>query len=191
MNAIAAVNSDWGIGYNGTQPVVIPEDRRRFRMLTSGGIVIVGRKTFENIPGPLPDRKNIVLTRDRSFNSDGVAVAHSVEDVLAEITDADPGKVFVIGGGDLYEQLLPLCAYAYVTKIEILTPSDRYFPDLDSLPDWSLERREPGVWDSESGIGSNIERGSPHCRSSCDGNGSIIRYSFDLYKNNLMSCGLQ
>ena len=184
MNIIVAVYSDWGIGYNGTQPVVIPEDRRRFKELTSGGVVIAGRKTFECLPAPLPDRKHIVLTRDLSFASDHVTVAHTINDVFAEIKIAGSDNAFVIGGGDIYRLFLPFCTCAYVTRIAISPLSDTFFPDLDNTPGWSLERRESGVWDSELGIGSNTERGLPHYRSGA-GNGNYIRYSFDLYKNSL------
>jgi len=161
LNIIVAVNSDWGIGHKGIQTIVIPEDRRYFKEMTSGGVVIIGRKTFESIGKPLPDRKNIILTKDRSFSADGAVAAHSVEDVLAEIANDDSGKAFVIGGGEIYRQFLPLCANAYVTKIEATPPSDIYFPDLDNLPAWALES-ESEIRYSESGI----------------------RYSFWKYKNN-------
>ena len=186
MNIIVAVYSDWGIGYNGTQPVVIPEDRRRFKELTSGGVVIAGRKTFECLPAPLPDRKHIVLTRDSAFTADGVSIVRSVAGLAAEIKGFEPDKVFVIGGGEIYRLFLPFCACAYVTRIDIAPLSDTFFPDLDNTPGWSLEHRESGVWDSEFGIGSNTERGLPHCRSGDDDNGNYIRYSFDLYKNDFM-----
>jgi len=141
MNIIAAVNSDWGLGFDGTQSIVIPEDRRRFKELTDGGVVITGRKTFEDLRKPLPNRKNIILTRDRSFQVDGAFVAYSIDEVLAEIADDDPNRVFVIGGGEVYRLFLSRCTVAYITKIESAPQSDTFFPDLDVLPDWSLEQR--------------------------------------------------
>jgi len=144
VNAIVAVNADWGIGLGGSQVIVIPEDRRRFRMLTEGGLVIAGRKTYESLDGPLPNRRNIILTRCMDYRIDNAATVHSIDGVLAEIGDFDPDKVFVIGGESVYRQLLPLCTLAYVTKIEASPPSDTFFPDLDVLPGWELESREPG-----------------------------------------------
>ena len=152
MNAIVAVNSDWGIGYGGSQTVVIPEDRQYFKKTTTGGVVIVGRKTFKDFPGPLQNRKNIILTRDRAFTVKGAIVAYSVEDVLDLVSEEEASKVFVVGGGDIYRLLLPHCINAYVTKIEAAPPSDTFFPNLDAMPEWRLESCEYGKRDAESGI---------------------------------------
>ena len=162
MNVIVAVNSDWGIGYKNAQTVVLPKDRRNFRKITSGATVIMGRKTFEELGRPLPKRKNIILTHDRNFKVGGISVANSIDEILAAIGGVDPMKVFVIGGGSVYSQLLPKCSYAYVTKLDAAPQSDTYFPNLDKLPDWSLE--------SQGGI---RESGG-------------VRYSFNLYKNNAL-----
>jgi len=183
MNAIVAANNDWGISFCGAQTIVIPGDRRRFRMLTNGGVLISGRRTFESLPGPLPNRRNIVLTRDRAFVADGVIITYSKDEALAEIAGDDPDKVFVIGGGDIYRLFLPLCKCVYVTRIYITPRSDVFFPDLDSLPEWSLVRREFGTWYPESGIDANTEQGLQCQSASCNGEGSGIRYSFDIYKN--------
>ncbi|MCL2226892.1 MAG: dihydrofolate reductase [Oscillospiraceae bacterium] len=146
MNVIVAVNADWGIGFGGKQPIVLPEDRKFFRERTTGGVIIAGRNTFEDFPGVLPERKNIILTRDKSFKADGATVLHAIEEVLSEIAGTDPSKVFVVGGGNIYSQFLPLCKTAYVTKIEAAPQSDTYFPNLDILPSWALvhvgERKE-------------------------------------------------
>ena len=163
MNIVAAVNSDWGIGYNNTQAIVIPEDRRNFQKITNGGILIAGRKTFEDFGRPLPDRKNIILTHDRKFKADNVVVAHSIDEALAMIADEDSNRVFVIGGGIIYKLFLPMCSVAYVTKIDAAPPSDTYFPNLDKLPGWVLES-------------------SGETNESKD-----IRYSFHKYKNNAVS----
>ena len=151
MNAIVAVNSDWGIGLDGKQQNVVPEDRRHFRLLTEGGVVIVGRKTFESFPAPLPRRVNIILTRNRDYLRDGALIAHSVGDVLAMIGGYDTGKVFVVGGESVYRQLMPYCAKAYVTKIELAPPSDTFFPNLDIMPDWTRELDAVSM-ETETGI---------------------------------------
>ena len=177
MNAIVAANNDWGIGLYGTQAIVIPEDRQRFKKLTEGGVVIAGRKTFEQLPRLLPNRKNIILTRNRAYKASGAVIAHSINDVLMEITDYDPEKVFVIGGGEIYILFLPLCTYAYVTRIDIAPPSDTFFPDLDCQYNWMLVHRDIRTHEIPE---KEFSSSTP-----CDEeyNRNMVRYSFDLYKN--------
>ncbi|MCL2045034.1 MAG: dihydrofolate reductase [Oscillospiraceae bacterium] len=139
MNAIVAVNSDWGIGYNNTQSIVIDEDRKFFKTTTDGGTVIVGRTTFEDFGSPLPNRRNIVMTRDEDFTAEGIFVAHTIDEVLALVANDDPDKVFVIGGGSIYNMFLHLCSYAYITKIDAAPLSNVFFPNLDELPDWTVD----------------------------------------------------
>ena len=142
MNIIVAVYSDWGIGCSGTQPIVLPEDRKFFKETTDGGTVIVGRRTFEDFGGkPLPNRRNIIITNDRNFKADGAVVVHSAIEALSEVKREDPNKVFVIGGQSIYTMLMPACKCAYVTKIELAPQSDTFFPDLDNKPGWQLFER--------------------------------------------------
>jgi dihydrofolate reductase len=142
MNAIVAVYNDWGIGVNGLQPISIPADRRRFAELTTGGIVIVGRRTFEAIGHPLPNRRNIVLTRDTGYRADGCEIAHDADEAML-LASGDLEKTFVIGGGEVYALLLPHCTKAYVTKIDAAPHSDTFFPNLDEAPGWSVAHIEP------------------------------------------------
>ena len=138
MDAIVAVYDDWGIGRDGTQPIALSVDRKFFRETTRGATVIAGRKTVGDFPGqkPLPGRKNIVLTR-QNIEIPGFIVCHSPEEAVKE-TEGD-ARVFVIGGGSIYKQMLPLCESAYVTKLSVCPVSDTYFPDLDALPDWEMK----------------------------------------------------
>ena len=138
MDVIVAVYDDWGIGKNGTQPVALSADRKFFRETTRGAAVIVGRKTVEDFPGqkPLPGRENILLTR-QNIALDGFAVCHSPEDAAEKTKDAQ--KVFVIGGGSIYRQMLPMCQRAYVTKVHCTPESDTWFPNLDADPRWQLQ----------------------------------------------------
>ena len=138
MELIVAVYDDWGIGKAGTQPVVLCADRQFFRETTRGAMVIAGRKTIEDFPGkkPLPGRVNVVLTRtDGEFP--GFTVCHSPQEAQ-KIADTAQ-RSFVIGGGSVYRQMLPLCHSAYVTKVHCSPESDTYFPDLDQDPQWYLE----------------------------------------------------
>ncbi len=141
LELVVAADADWGIGKNGTQTLVIPEDRRHFREVTGRGTVIVGRKTLMDFPGgrPLKNRRNIVLTRDGSFAVEGAETAHSVEEALEKCRQ--DGRVFVIGGESVYRALLPYCRRAHVTRIFARAENDAFFPALDTLPGWRLADR--------------------------------------------------
>ena len=137
MDAIVAVYDDWGIGANGTQPVAVSADRKFFRNTTKGAAVIVGRKTLADFPGgqPLPKRRNIVLTR-QNIIIDGTEIAHSPEQAAALVRGEE--KAFVIGGGSVYRQMLPLCGRVYVTRVHAVPESDTFFPNLDEDPAWRM-----------------------------------------------------
>lgn len=138
MEAIVAVYDDWGIGAAGTQQLVIPEDRKRFKELTEGAAIVVGRKTLEDFPDgkPLPNRTNIVLTR-QDIEIEGATVVHSVEELLELVKDLP--RVFVVGGASVYEQLLPLCEKIHITRIFTRPKSDVFFNNLDEDFNWTVE----------------------------------------------------
>ena len=137
MEAIVAVYADWGIGCQGTQPIVIRADRKHFRDVTQNAAVIVGRRTLADFPGgkPLKNRVNIVLTRS-DLCIPGAVVVHSAEEALREAEAHE--RVFVIGGESVYKALFPHIDRVYVTKIDALPHSDAYFPDLDADLDWHI-----------------------------------------------------
>lgn len=139
MDLIVAVYDDWGIGRDGTQPVALSADRRFFREMTRGATVIVGRRTLADFPGgrPLPGRPNVVLSR-QAPEIPGVTLCRSPEEA-ARLGEAAE-RCFVIGGGSVYRQMLPLCRRAYVTKVHAKPESDTFFPNLDETPGWRLER---------------------------------------------------
>lgn len=149
MDAVVAVYSDWGIGAQGTQPLVIPADRVRFRELTTGHAVIVGRKTLEDFPGgrPLPKRHNIVITR-QDITIDGASVVHSTAEALAEAEKYE--HCFVIGGASVFSEYFPHLTRVYVTKINAAPHSDAFFPDLDAAEDWRCVEAEP--WQAHEGV---------------------------------------
>ena len=137
MDAIVAVYDDWGIGCEGDQPVALSADRKFFRRMTAGSTVIVGRKTVASFPGqqPLPKRRNIVLTR-QDVDIPGFETAHSPEEAVEMCREDE--KVFVIGGGTVYRQMLPACDRAIITKVHTVVPCDTWFPDLDKDPAWEM-----------------------------------------------------
>ena len=137
MDLIVAVYDDWGIGCEGDQPIALSADRKFFRRHTAGSTVIVGRKTVGSFPGqqPLPKRRNILLTQ-QDIEMPGFETAHSPEEAAA--MSAGDEKVFVIGGGSIYRQMLPMCDRAIITKVHVTPESDTYFPNLDEHPQWEL-----------------------------------------------------
>ncbi len=141
MKAIVAVDKNWGIGKDGQLLVRIPADMRFFQRETIGKVVIMGRKTLESFPGkePLRDRINIVITRKKDYTKKDVLAVHSIEEALEEAGRYPSDDVYVIGGAQVYRQMLPYCDVVYVTKINYAYAVDAYFPNLDALPEWSIE----------------------------------------------------
>ena len=137
MELIVAVYDDWGIGRDGTQPVALSIDRKFFRETTRGAMVIAGRKTVADFPGgkPLPGRQNVMLSRSTS-EMPGFTVCS--EPAQAAELAKTAQRAFVIGGGSVYRQMLPMCDTAYVTKVHCCPESDTYFPNLDQDPQWQL-----------------------------------------------------
>ena len=134
MQAIVAVSQSWGIGKDGHLLFRISADLQRFKALTTGHTVIMGRKTLQSLPGGrgLPGRRNLVLTRQENFVPDRAEAVHSLKELPA-LADRD---AFVIGGQEVYEQLLPYCTRVYVTKVLSDAPADAFFPNLDKDPHW-------------------------------------------------------
>ena len=151
MNAIVVVDANWAIGCDGDLLFSLPTDMRRFRALTLGGTVILGRKTLDSFPGakPLPKRRNIVITRNPALTVEGAEVAASPAEALA-LAQGDE-NIWVIGGGSVYTALLSRCKRVYLTKVDqVAEQADTFFPNLDKLPGWQVETagetiRENGV----------------------------------------------
>ena len=149
MEAIVAVFSDWGIGSEGTQQVVLTADRKHFRELTAGAAVLVGRRTMQDFPGgqPLKGRENLVLTR-QNISVPGATVVHS--ELEAVEASARYDRCLVIGGASVYRQMMPWVDTVHITKIDLAPPSDSFFPNLDASPDWTCA--EEGPWLEENGV---------------------------------------
>ena len=142
MNAIVAVDKNWAIGRENDLLFSIPTDMKRFRTLTSGGTVLMGRKTLETFPGrkPLPNRVNIVLSRNPDFVREGVLVVSNYEEALAAVADVEPDQVWLIGGGSIYAALLSRCKRVYLTVVDAEAEgADTFFPNLEELPEWEVE----------------------------------------------------
>ena len=140
MNLIAAVDENWAIGKNNQLLVRIPADQKFFREMTTGRVVVMGRKTLESFPNgqPLKNRTNIVLTHNKDYAVKDAIVVHSMDELHEELKKYDSDDVFVIGGEKIYEQLLDECDVAHITKIDFAYDADAYFPNLDQNPDWEI-----------------------------------------------------
>ena len=130
---IAAVSQNGAIGKGGDLPWHFPEDTRRFKELTIGHPVIVGRRTFESIGKPLKNRLNIVVSRrkDYDLSNQGVTVAGSIEEALKCATRPLVDEAFCIGGAEIYRQMMPLADKIYLTRIEKHFNGDTFFPEID------------------------------------------------------------
>ena len=153
MNVIAAVDKNWAIGNKNRLLTSIPADMKFFREKTSGHVVVMGRKTLESFPNglPLKNRINIVLTGNRNYQVKDAVIVHTKEELLEELKNYAPEELYVIGGGSIYEMLLPYCETAYITKIDHAYEADTFFPNLDEKPDWEMteESEEQTCFDLE------------------------------------------
>lgn len=140
MNLIVAADKNWAIGKDNDLLVSIPSDMKMFRQMTTGKVVVMGRKTLESFPNglPLKNRINIVMTHDRNYNVKGATFVHGLEELFNELEKYDTNDVYVIGGEAIYRLLLPYCDVAHVTKIDHAYEADTYFPNLDNLPEWKV-----------------------------------------------------
>ena len=141
MNIIVAIAENYAIGKAGDLLCYLPDDLKHFKALTTGATVVMGKKTFFSLPRrPLPNRRNIVLTRDESFQYENTEVAHSIEELQKMLT-ADE-KVFIIGGGEVYRQFMPLADVLEITHIHhTWEDADTFFPEIDPAI-WHLTHEE-------------------------------------------------
>jgi len=126
ISLIVAVNRNGVIGKDGKMPWHLPADLKYFKSVTMGKPIVMGRKTFESLGRPLPGRENIVLTRDKNFTAEGCTIIHSLEEMRQHTADVD--EVMIIGGAQLYEQMLPHADHIYMTRVDCLDEGDTWFP---------------------------------------------------------------
>lgn len=135
ISIIASVGKNNELGSDGNLLWHLPDDLKNFKNVTSGHTIVMGKKTYESIGRPLPDRKNIILTRDVDYEADGCIVAHSPEEILKFVNDED--EIFIIGGGEIYKLFLPLANRLYLTEVDGEKEADTYFPSFNKN-DWRL-----------------------------------------------------
>jgi dihydrofolate reductase len=141
ISIIVAVSEDWGIGKGNDLLWHIPEDLKRFKRLTYGNTIIMGKKTWESLPRrPLSGRKNIVLTDIPNEIIENSITAYSIEDALNKCENGE--EIFVIGGGSVYRQFMPIADRLYITHVHQKAPADVYFPAIDPVV-WEVVDKEP------------------------------------------------
>lgn len=135
VSIIAAMDRNRGIGINNQLPWRLPADLKRFRELTMGHHLIVGRKTFESIGKPLPGRQTIIVTRDRDYRAEGCFVVHSIEEAIDLAEERGESEVFVCGGAEIYAKAISFADVIYLTRVEAVVAADVFFPEFDER-DW-------------------------------------------------------
>ena len=143
MILIIAVDKNFSIGYKGDMLFHLKTDLKRFKEITSGHIMVMGRKTLESLPGgkPLPNRTHIVITSDKNYKNEDAIVLNNINDLdsLLKEINTDNRDVFLIGGGNLVDQLIDKCDKAYITLVnKEYTQFDTAIPNLEKLDNWEL-----------------------------------------------------
>lgn len=143
ITLIAAAAENNALGKNNEMIWHLPDDFKRFKKLTSGHDIILGRKTYESLDGPLPNRKHIIITRQKNYaqnvDSSCCTVVESIEEAIAKTNASEEN--FVIGGGEIYKLALPLADKIELTRVHSAFEADAYFPEFDN-ENWILENQE-------------------------------------------------
>ena len=152
LSLIVAIAQNNVIGKDNKLIWHISEDLKRFKSITSGNTMLMGRKTFESLPGVLPGRKHIIITRDNKYtvDSEQVSVINDLDSFIKNHENSDE-EIFVIGGAEIYKQLLPHCKKLYLTKVHQSFEGDTYFPEID-YSKYDTEYSSDKITDEKSGI---------------------------------------
>ncbi|MCC6724337.1 MAG: dihydrofolate reductase [Saprospiraceae bacterium] len=149
VSAIVAIARNFAIGHNNQIPWYLPADLKYFKKMTTGHHVIMGRKSFESIGRPLPNRTNVVITRDPFFVATGCTVVHSLDEALALAQVNGETEAFIIGGGEIYRQSWPYLDRLYLTEVDIEPEADVFFPKVEET-EWQELSREAHLADEKN-----------------------------------------
>ena len=139
ITMIAAAGENNSLGKDGDLVWHLPDDFKRFKKLTTGHHIVMGRKTWESFPRPLPNRTHVVITRDKNYKADNAIVVHSIEDALTYCKNED--HIFIIGGGEIYNLALPFATHIELTRVHNTYEADAFFPEIN-LDNWQLIHSE-------------------------------------------------
>lgn len=139
ITLVVAAAENNAIGKNNQMPWHLPNDFKYFKKSTIGHSIVMGRKTFESIGKPLPERRNIILTRDQQYQNPEIDIANSIGEVLTYCRDER--EIFIIGGADIFKQALPLAQKVLLTRVHATIDGDTFFPEL-AASEWELVSQE-------------------------------------------------
>jgi len=146
---LVAFDENRVIGKNNALIWHIPADLKRFKALTTGHVIIMGRKTFESIGRPLPNRTTVVISRQQDLKIEGVILAHSVEEAILKAKSISRDDIFIVGGAEIYQLSLPLADQILVTQLHDIFEGDAFFPEI-SPAIWEVAEQERGVTDEQN-----------------------------------------
>lgn len=149
VKILVACDENRVIGKNNTLIWHLPADLKRFKELTTGQVIIMGRKTYESIGRPLPNRINIVITRQTGYQPEGVIIVHSLEEALLKAKSLHRGDIYVVGGAEIYEQSMGLADEIELTQLHDIFDGDAFFPIIDEQI-WQMVSKERGVTDEKN-----------------------------------------
>ncbi|MGG1596027.1 dihydrofolate reductase [Terribacillus saccharophilus] len=149
ISLLFAMDQNRGIGYKNDLPWRLPRDLRFFKEKTTGQIIVMGRKTLDSMNGALPNRTNVVLTRDKAFQAENITTLHDVKEIKDLADKYSEKEILVIGGSEIFSQTLDIADRIYMTYIEESFPADTHFPDFP-LKEWKETSREKGVKDERN-----------------------------------------
>ncbi|WP_221564807.1 dihydrofolate reductase [Alkalihalobacillus sp. TS-13] len=145
ISLLLAMGKNRVMGKDNDLPWHLPEDLKWFKRVSSGHTIIMGRKTYESIGKPLPNRKNVIVTNDKNYEAEGCVVTHSLDEALRQ----DGEELIIIGGAEIFKQVLEKTSRIYLTYIDEEFEGDTYFPDLDESK-WEMKSKEKGIKDEKN-----------------------------------------
>jgi dihydrofolate reductase len=138
LSIVVILSTNNVIGRDNQLPWHMPADLKRFKNLTMGHHILMGRRTFDEIKKPLPGRVNVVITRDHHFAVEGVAISRSIDEAISKAEAAGDKEIFLIGGGEIFKQVIHRADRMYITRIHADIEGDTYFPEFDDVNEWKL-----------------------------------------------------
>jgi dihydrofolate reductase len=148
ISLLVAMDANRLIGKDNQLPWHLPQDLAYFKKTTLNHKIVMGRKTFESIGRPLPGRENIIVTRDQNYSQEECLVLHSIEDII-ELSDQSDEEIFVIGGAEIFQQILPYSDRLYITHIYHEFDGDTFFPETKE-EEWEMVKSEKGIRDEKN-----------------------------------------
>ncbi|MHA8081200.1 dihydrofolate reductase [Aquirufa regiilacus] len=149
LKILVAFDENRVIGKNNTLIWHLPADLKRFKTLTTGHVIIMGRKTFESIGKPLPNRTSIVISRQTDLQIDGAIIAHSVEEAILKAKSITREDIYIVGGAEIYALSLPLADQILVTQLHDIFEGDAYFPEIPTET-FEVTEKERGITDEKN-----------------------------------------